>query len=482
MQRPIIKYGVWLLFGIFLYGYLSFFRNALIDDAFITLRYVKTLLISGTWGFFPGVIANSATSPLNVLLLTFASLFTGPTISAALWLYLICLFGIAWMLARLSFDLTGSVLYGWLAVSALVFNPLLISTIGLESIVFTALFVLALYFYQFQKWIRLAIALGLLTLTRPEGALFCLLFLAFIPVAKTRLQVIGIYVLCILPWYLFSWMQLGSFVPDTFFIKIEGGTWFQWDYFNGMTTLYYYVYPLKTILSFAFLPSVILLLNKKIKDVKILVIVALAGLLHFTGYSLLKVPPFHWYYVPEVVTLTLLGSLGLGVLHRTSSMLWQKRVWEAATVICFLIPSLGMSYVFAQDDFVVREMPIHSNWGTHQQYKDIGLWLKEHQGSDTIRLEGGEIGTLSYYCDCRLLDRFSDRGWLQEYIAKHNSTSGLISNLLRINFAFYSASQFSNDVYILKVYANKPGNDIRVIKDWVISTRWLDHALVVLSH
>ena len=131
---------------------------------------------------------------------------------------------------------------------------------------------------------------------------------------------------------------------------------------------------------------------------------------------------------------------------------------------------------------MVREMPIHSNWGTHQQYKEIGLWVKEHHGSDTIRLEGGEIGTLSYYCNCHLLDRFSDRGWLQEYIAKHNSTSGLISNLLRINFAFYSAPQFSDDVYILKVYANKPGNDIRVIKDWVISTRWLNHALVVLGH
>src|SRR5687767_8104410 len=90
-RTPIMRYGCWLLFGGILFLYLNLFRHALIDDAFITLRYVKTLLTSGTWGFFPGTIANSATSPLNVLLLAGVSLFLGPTVHAAVALYFIVL-------------------------------------------------------------------------------------------------------------------------------------------------------------------------------------------------------------------------------------------------------------------------------------------------------------------------------------------------------------------------------------------------------
>ena len=190
-HHALIRYSLWFFFGLFLYVYLSLFKNALIDDAFITLRYAKTLFISGTWGFFPGVVGNSATSPLNVLLLTFISLVTGPTVEAALWLYLICLLCMAFLLRRLSVRITGSEIYGWLAVFAFVFNPLLISTIGLESILFTMLFVWALYSFQFQKWNKLAIALGLLTLTRPEGILFFLIFFLFL-----RQFLIKLFVIC----------------------------------------------------------------------------------------------------------------------------------------------------------------------------------------------------------------------------------------------------------------------------------------------
>jgi len=58
------------------FTYLMVLRTALIDDAFITLRYAKTLLKSGTWGFYPGHISNTATSPLNVLLLALFSVVT----------------------------------------------------------------------------------------------------------------------------------------------------------------------------------------------------------------------------------------------------------------------------------------------------------------------------------------------------------------------------------------------------------------------
>ena len=481
-RTPILRYGGWLSFVILLYLYLSLFKNALIDDAFITLQYVKTLLSSGTWGFFPGVIANSATSPLNVILLGLTSLFTGPTPEAAFWLYLVSLFFTTFVLTRLSVQLSGSTRYGWLATSALLFNPLLISTMGLESILFVALFVLALYSYRSGRWSLLGIALGLLTLTRPEGFLFLLLFLLFLPDGRRRARVALLYVLCILPWYLFSWIHLGSLVPDTFFIKTEQAIWSnRWDFFNGIPTLYFYAYLLETILAFGFLPLAGLLFLARVRQEKTLILIGLAGLIHFLGYTLLRVPPFHWYYVPEVTAMILLGSLGLGVAYRNSRVQWQRRAWEAVVILCFLVPVLGMFSILARERFVVREMPVHSNWGTREQYEAIGSWLKENYGRSTLRLVGGEIGSLAYYCDCRLLDRFSDRGWLQTSIAEHISRPGLASLLWRINFAFYSKPEFPPDDYVLRAFFAEPDMDLDIIQEWETSTKWIPRGFLILS-
>jgi hypothetical protein len=480
-RAPVLRYGAWLVFGILLYVYLSLFKNALIDDAFITFRYVKTLLSSGTWGFFPGVIANSATSPLNVVLLALVSLFTGPDIESAIWLYLVSVVCIAFLLTRLSREVTGSTLYGWLAVMGLLFNPLLISTIGLESILFVTFFLLALYCYQRQKWTVLGVALGGLTLCRPDGLLFLFVFVPFVPGASRKLHVATAYLLCILPWYLFSWIYLGSFIPDTFFIKTRQATWYQWDFFNGIPTLYYLVYPLATILSFIFLPVAAFLLQKKTREVKLLAILWLAGLIHFLAYSMLTVPPFHWYYVPQVITIILLGSLGLGVLYRNSIALWQQRLWATVTIVYFLLPALGMFSLLAPENFRVQEMPIHSNWGTHEQYREIGLWLRENYATETIRLQAGEIGALSYYCECRLLDRFSDRRWLKNSIAEHVSRRGIVSILWRVNFAFYSEPELPAEKYILAAYFADPHIQDEVLQEWTTSTRWLPESFLILT-
>lgn len=476
-----IKYLTWFLFIVFLYFYLHLFQNALIDDAFITLRYVKTLITSGTWGFFPGHIANSATSPLNVLLLTVVSLFMGATVEAVMWLTLLCLVFTAISLTRVSLQLTGTETFGWLAVSALVFNPLLMSTIGLESILFIALFAASVYCCQVQRWNLLALSLGLLTMTRAEGALFFLVFLIFIPTTKIKMRFALMFLLCTLPWYIFSWVELGSFVPDTFFIKTDQGSWWQWDYFNGMATLYYHAYPLETILSFVFLPLLTMLFNRKYAGVKILSIIGLAGLVHFIGYSLLRVPPFHWYYVPLDTVIILLGSFGLGVVYQKNNLIWQKGTLAFVTAIYFLIPMLGMFHILARDNFTVKEVPIHSNWATHEQYKAIGLWLKEEYGGETIRLVAGEIGTMAYYCDCRLLDRFSDRGWMQDYIVSLSSDSGITPVLYRINFMFYSAPKFPPDTYVLRAYTGEPDNQFEVIKKMQTSTKWIPQGFVILN-
>ncbi|MGI8612479.1 MAG: hypothetical protein ACR2KL_00795, partial [Nocardioidaceae bacterium] len=58
-------------------------HTALVDDAYITLSYARTLAFHGQWGMMPGYQANTATSPLNVLLLGGATLVVRDAVVAA---------------------------------------------------------------------------------------------------------------------------------------------------------------------------------------------------------------------------------------------------------------------------------------------------------------------------------------------------------------------------------------------------------------
>src|SRR3954453_23685426 len=44
-----------------------FMHQAMVDDAYITLAYIRELAFHGNWGMLPGRVANTATSPLNIL-------------------------------------------------------------------------------------------------------------------------------------------------------------------------------------------------------------------------------------------------------------------------------------------------------------------------------------------------------------------------------------------------------------------------------
>ena len=58
-------------------------RDSLIDDAYITLGYARTLAEHGQWGLVPGIPSNTQTSPLNVLLVAALAIPTGSALVAA---------------------------------------------------------------------------------------------------------------------------------------------------------------------------------------------------------------------------------------------------------------------------------------------------------------------------------------------------------------------------------------------------------------
>ena len=50
--------------------------RAMGDDAHITMAYARNLALHGQWGLIPGEMANSATAPLNVMLIALGTLMT----------------------------------------------------------------------------------------------------------------------------------------------------------------------------------------------------------------------------------------------------------------------------------------------------------------------------------------------------------------------------------------------------------------------
>lgn len=476
-----IKHAALPLLVVILYFYLNLFANALTDDAFITLRYVKTFLNTGTWGFLPGYVTNAVTSPLNVFLLALTGIFLGPTVNAVIWLSAGILALTILLLIRISLYLFETRIFGYLAAGALIFNPLIVSTLGLESILFIGLYILSTYLYLMKRWSWLAVALGLLTMTRFDGILFFIVTLVLIPTFGLRVRFTGIYLLCIAPWYIFSWLYLGSLLPDTLFIKVAQRSWGPWDFLNGLD-LYYRVYHFETIFSFLLLPFLLLLFNKQVRDLPAIQFLVLTGIAHFAGYSILHVPPYYWYYIPEITAILLICSFGLGVLFQHNNLkLWKRREIQGITTIMLILQVSGMFYILTRDEFSIREMPIHTNWATHEQYREIGEWLKEHDDATTILVDG-EIGTLGYYCDCYLSSFFSDRKWLGQFVRKETTGNGVKPALYRINFLFLDQeARFPQPAYLLVEIPQGKDSDKAGIKEWKTTTKWIQGCLIKLS-
>ena len=481
LAAPHIDLVALLAFTCLLYFYLRLFRNALIDDAFITLDYVRNLLRSGTWGFFPGHVANTATSPLNVILLALTSLVTGSIVESPIWLALVCFVIVAVALDRISFHLFGLKRFGRLATLAFVFNPLLISTIGLESILFSCLLVLSIYCVVARKWFWLAFVLGLLSLTRADGLLFALIFLFVVPTSKKRLQFLGILLLTVAPWYLFSWSHLGSLVPDSLIIRVTQTPWQGGTFLHG-PAIYFGKYPAATLLAFAYLALLPTLLLRRVRDSAVLRLLLALGIAHFLAYSALAVPPFHWYYAPEVAVLILFGSLALGAAVSARDLRrWGKLAAQAVMVLAFVEPAAGMYTLLSRDHFPVTEVPIHTNLASADQYRKVGLSVKSTVAGKTVLMEG-EIGTLAYYCDCYLLDAFSDRHWLIEGVQSVVAGRGPSAALYRLNFLFLrEQASFPAYSYLLTVRADPAGTSFPHLEEWQTSTRWLPHNWIVLS-
>jgi hypothetical protein len=198
------------------------------------------------------------------------------------------------------------------------------------------------------------------------------------------------------------------------------------------------------------------------------------ALLHYAAYAALRVPPYLWYYTPEVTGLTLAGGLGLAAAQRRARLRGQRRL-AAALWLVALLPVLGLATSFVRARAAtLSEMPLHSNWATRGQYEQIARELRARAPAEVPIRTTGEIGTLAYDSELRLENEFSDRRILMEMIEQVLKPRGWRRVFLRFNYFWLTPPgppQSCTTSLDYEPGLMAPQGD--VLRAWAVDTRWM---------
>ncbi|MFN8626093.1 MAG: hypothetical protein U0587_08955 [Candidatus Binatia bacterium] len=488
--------------------YLSCFRRSLIDDAFITLQYASTLRHHLHWGFFPDAVTNTATSPLNVVLTALAGTVVPDMVDAAIWLASVEALVLAACLGLLSRRIFGNQYFGALAFLATIANPLLMSSIGLETLLYVTLMAAGLCLLVLRRWHALAACLALLTLTRPDGVLmFAALLVLAIPGAddshalvrgtarhvvpsrpwwRGRPSFVLVYVLCLAPWYLFAWFHLGSLLPDTFFLKVRN-PWGSLTFASG-ASLYVSRYPWPSLLSLSLVPFIPLCALRRGRDLpevsQLMRVLGAFAVAYSAGYALLGPGPYHWYYAPLAIAGTWMGALALASQYARTAH--RSALGRAALLATPAVAILGIAAHFHRaGTFVPTEAPIHTNWATHDRYREVGLWVRDHTDPRTKIGLQGEVGTLAFYSQRQLIEAFTCRGALEPLLRAYRTRGGIVGWLMRCNFFWLGRPPSCGTADDYLVGSPRPVDVAAIpglVRSWHTSTTWIADGAILFAH
>ena len=457
-------------------------RASLIDDAYITLSYARNLAEEFHWGLTPYRTANSATSPLNVLVLGLAAFVVRDPVWGLGVVFVVLTALQALGLARLARRLDLSRGAAVAATALLLLSPLFLAIVGMEMTLALTLAVWATVAAAEHRPVLFGALAAALVLTRVDLAVIPLvLLLSSRGLLRRTHVVLGTALLVAAPWYVFSWVALGALVPDTLVIKtVSTGAWGPWDFANGWQ-LYLERYPAATVL--AALPALAGLLallvwpfvrrSPRWAGLGPVVALGAGGVLHAVAYSLLAPPPFHWYYAPSVGALTVTAAfLGAAAAGRRTAGSSTSPAPARRRPVALLAAGGAAALLLVDAAFAVQrglpwEMtPITTNWATAEQYLAMGEDLHAEIGDDVVR-SPGEIGTLAYACRCDIVDPFSDRGTLLPQIDQRQEEAGTVMRLLlRLNFANLDRPPAAEPDRALVYEQDRPDGD------WPVTSAW----------
>ncbi|HEY3711991.1 MAG TPA: hypothetical protein VGL64_21630 [Amycolatopsis sp.] len=439
-------------------------RGSLIDDSYITLGYARNLAEHFHWGLVGAETANSATSPLNVILLALGGTLTRvaggqvhPVAGTGI-VFVAAMTAVGWAWARIARALRlpfGTAVAG---TAAVLLNPFVLSATGLEvQLISAALLLLTAYALE-GRAVGFGVVAGLAVLVRLDLVIFVVLLALGVGALRRRLlPLVAIALAVCLPWFVFSWFALGSAIPDTFLIKTTQGAFGEYNYGNGPV---YYLDPKRrtaTLVSFAPAVAGLLVLLAWLGRLGVrrrgaerseagrfgpVGVLGLGGLAYYAAYSQLGVPPYQWYYVAPIVALTTVFVVGAGYLATLArGRAGLRGVAVTVAGLAAAVAVLPAGYLDVQRGVPWTTPPIFGNWSTSADYARVGRAVGALVGDATVAAPP-EIGTLAYFCECTMVDTFADQGRVVPLVDARIAESGTVGGfLLRLNYHWLDRAQ-----------------------------------------
>jgi hypothetical protein len=397
------------------------------DDGYISLDYAVSLTMHGNWGLTSVLGSNTATSPLNVLLLAAAMsvsrLLTGaPHPIGALGVVTVgALAGTGWWWLRAGRALRVSPLGRAVGLGLPIGSPLALSTVGLETILLVALLIGLLRHVaapgRRSPALSFGAVAGLAMLTRLDAVVFvAVLALGTAHIRRHWWRAAAPLAALVVPWLLFSWRVLGSAIPTTLAIKQQQDYPQGWTFAGGPllflrdSTLPSAVSLLPALLGLgALLGWLVSRSNRRVDDrLAPAALFAAAGLGYFLLYCALRVPPYLWYYVPTLAGLDLfLVAAAFGPRRAAGGSAPRRPVGvgrAAAVLLALAAASADLAHGLPW-----RDPPIFGNYARPDDYARVGAQLPRLLNGAAVR-SPDELGTLVFYCHCAVVDQFSDPG------------------------------------------------------------------------
>lgn len=418
-------------------------HRGILDDGYITLSYAKTLAFHGSWGLTEFRTANTATSPLNVWLLALGTLVTGrPIVALGLVLVTSTAVTAGWLSTIAARVGVGRWLLPGVAVGLLVVSPLFASTVGMETYLGVAVLVGVARFALDRRLVATGVLGGLAVLTRPDLAVPAGVLVVGLLVlqAPQRLRAVGmvagVATLVALPWHMFSWFVLGGFLPDTFAIKTAAGQFAVGETFaTGPYFMAYMWTRAFLLIAFPVAVGLVAMIGWAVAWWRGTLTAAgraalafgAAGVTHYGAYALVGVPPYHWYYTPSVGMLTVCAAItAAAVAHRAFSP-----VLAIAGLLIGLTAGTQLAVALPWDHPV-----IYGNWATSQGYAAVGQGVGRAVPRGETVGGFGEIGTVAFFCECDIIDPFTDRSKAMEIVREREAKAGPVMRaLLAVNYA-----------------------------------------------
>ena len=400
------------------------------------------------WGLLPGHSANTATSPLNVVILALASKLSGGIMHGLALVTVLEGMLLALGLRRLGQQWSCGGLLSWIATPILLSAPLVAATVGMETLL---AIVLAIWMIeragsgspQAFGWLA-----GAALVTRADLLVVVAVIWLVHPALRRPLlrRVAGVgwrAAVVSAPWYIFSWVHFGSAIPDTLAIKqavhghdflVRPYVWLTMFPVAGVATLLVVIAGMVAGLLF----PVLFRTDPPRSSWKRALVPLLVGVAYYLTFLTLKVPGFTWYYgLPLASCVVTLSAVLARVIAKSGPLDRRRAVAAAVLTLVGLAPNA--IFWATRPAYPMTSAPIYGNWATTAQYRTIGMYLHGRFAGTGVGIHSaGEFGEMLFYCQCKLIDKFDSRQILHPLLERQESSGPL----MRLNYTFYRPSQY----------------------------------------